>query len=102
MADLAHSFSRSRRWKIGAALTLRTALVIAVVVMANYISAQFFHRFYWSSQTRVQLSTRTLSVLQSVTNNVAVTLYYDRSDSFYPAIVALLNEYRSANPKISV
>ena len=31
-----------------------------------------------------------------------VTLYYDKQDDFYPAIVALLNEYRSANPRISV
>jgi len=33
---------------------------------------------------------------------VAVTLYYDRQDDFYPDIVALLNEYRLANPRISV
>jgi hypothetical protein len=96
------SFSPRRRWKIGLDLFLRTALVLAVIVMANYLSAIFFHRFYLSSQTRVQLSERTLSVLHSLTNNVSVTLYYDKSDELYPTIVALLNEYRSANPKISV
>jgi len=32
---------------------------------------------------------------------VTVTLYYDRKDDFYPDIVALLNEYRAVNPKIS-
>jgi hypothetical protein len=96
------SFSPRRRWTIGFDLFLRTALVLAVVVMANYLSASFFHRFYLSSQTRVQLSERTLSVLHSLTNNIAVTLYYDKSDELYPTIVALLNEYRSANPKISV
>jgi hypothetical protein len=71
-------------------------------VMLNYLGAQFFHRFYLSSQTRVELSSRTLAVLQSLTNRVTVTLYYDKRDEFYPAIVALLNEYRSANPKIIV
>jgi hypothetical protein len=96
------SFSPRRRWKIGFDVFLRTALVLAVVVMANYFSSIFFHRFYLSSQTRVQLSERTLSVLHSLTNNVSVTLYYDKSDELYPTIVALLNEYRSANPKISV
>ena len=37
-----------------------------------------------------------------MTNRIDVTLYYDKQDDFYPTIVALLNEYRSANPRISV
>ena len=96
------SFTPRRHWKIGFDVVVRTALVCAVVVMMNYLGAQFFHRFYLSSQTRVALSSRTLSVLQSLTNRVTVTLYYDKRDEFYPAIVALLNEYRSANQKIIV
>jgi len=96
------SFSPRRRWKIGLDLVVRTALVGAVVVMVNFLGAQFFHRFYLSSQTRLVMSSRTLSVLHSLTNHVAVTLYYDRKDDFYPDIVALLNEYRSANPLITV
>ena len=96
------SFSPRHRWKIAFDVVVRTALVLAVVAMVNYLGAQFVHRFYLSSQTRVQLSSRTVSVLHSLTNRVAVTLYYDRQDDFYPDIVALLNEYRGDNPKISV
>jgi hypothetical protein len=78
-------------------------LVLAVVVMVNYLGARFFWgRFYLSSQTRVQLAPRTLEVLKSLTNHIDVTLYYDKQDDFYPTIVALLNEYRSANPRLSV
>ena len=50
------SFSRGRRWKIGLDLAVRTVLVCAVVVMVNFIGTQFFHRFYLSSRTRVQLA----------------------------------------------
>jgi ABC-type uncharacterized transport system involved in gliding motility auxiliary subunit len=96
------SFSPGRRWKIGFDVVVRTALVLAVVVMVNYLGARFFKRFYLSSQTRVELSSQTLSILKSLTNQVNVTLYYDKQDDFYPTIVALLNEYRSANPRISV
>jgi hypothetical protein len=96
------SFSPRHRWEIAFDAVVRTALVLAVVVMVNYLGAQFFHRFYLSSQTRVELSSRTVSVLHSLTNRVAVTLYYDRQDDFYPDIVALLNEYRAVNPNISV
>jgi len=96
------SFSPGRRWKIGFDVVVRTALVLAVVVMVNYLGARFFKRFYLSSQTRVELSSQTLSILKSLTNRVNVTLYYDKQDDFYPTIVALLNEYRSANSRISV
>ncbi|HXR04399.1 MAG TPA: GldG family protein [Verrucomicrobiae bacterium] len=96
------SFSPRLRWKIGFDAALRTALVLAVVVMVNFLGTQFSHRFYLSSQTRVELSSRTVSLLHSLTNRVMVTLYYDRQDDYYPDIVALLNEYRSAYPKISV
>ena len=98
------SFSPGRRWKIGLDVVVRTALVLAVMVMVNYLGARFFGRFYLSSQTRVALSERTVNVLRSLTNHVAVTLYYDRKDegNFYPDIVALLNEYRLVNPRISI
>jgi hypothetical protein len=96
------SFSPGQRWKIGLDVFVRTALVLAVVVMVNSLGARFFGRFYLSSQTRVQLAPRTLEVLKSLTNRIEVTLYYDKQDNFYPTIVTLLNEYCSANPHLSV
>ncbi len=96
------SFSPGRRWKIGLDVILRTTLVLAVVVMMNYLSGHFFGRFFLSSQTRIELSSRTLEILKSLTNHVDITLYYDKQDDSYPTIVALLNEYRSATPRISV
>jgi hypothetical protein len=96
------SFSPGRRWKIGFDVVVRTALVLAVVVMVNYLGGLFPGRFYLSSQTRVELSSRTTSILHSLTNHITVTLYYDRQNDFYPTIVALLNEYHSVNPNISV
>jgi ABC-type uncharacterized transport system involved in gliding motility auxiliary subunit len=96
------SFSPHRRWKIGFDLAVRTVLVLAVVVMVNYLGAQFFKRFYLSSQTRIELSPRTLSVLDSLTNRVNLTLYYDKEDDLFTTVEALLKEYCAANPKISV
>jgi hypothetical protein len=97
------SFSPAFRWKIGCDVVLRTVLVLAVVVMVNYLGTKFFyHRFYLSSRTSVTLSPRTVNVLHSLTNRVAVTLYFDRQDEFYPDIVALLHEYQAADPKLSV
>jgi ABC-type uncharacterized transport system involved in gliding motility auxiliary subunit len=102
--SLKPSFSPRRRWMIGLDVLVRTALVLAVVVMLNYLGAQFFHRFYLSSQTNVGLSSRTLAVLNTLTNQMTVTLYYDTQDpeNFYPTLLALANEYHAANKNISV
>ncbi len=98
------SFSAGSRWAICLDKVLRTALVLAVAVMANYLGTKFYHRFYLNQQTNMTLSTRTLSVLQTLTNRVEVTLYYDTHDqgNFYPDIVALLTAYRDANKNISL
>lgn len=102
MSQSTPSFSPSRRWKIGLDVACRTALVLAVVVMANYLAVKFYHRFHLSDRTRVELSSRSLAVLQTLTNRVEVTLYFDRKADFYPDIVALLNEYRAANKGINI
>ena len=49
------SFSSSRRWRIGLDMVVRTVLVLAVVMMVNYLGARFFGRFFLSSQTRHQI-----------------------------------------------
>ena len=95
------SFSPASRWRIALDVVFRTLLVLAVVGMVNFLGAKYFHRFYLSSQTRVQLSSRTLSVLHSLTNHLEVTLYFDRKADFYPDIVALLGEYHAANKNFS-
>ena len=98
------SFSPARRWQIGFDVVLRTVLVFAVAVMMNFLGAKFYHRFYLNKQTRVELSSRTLSVLHSMTNHVEVTLYYDTHDTenFYPDILELLGRYRDVNKNISL
>ena len=98
------SFSSGRRWKIAFDVIVRTALVVAVVVMLNYLGGIFSKRFYLSSQTSIRLSPRTLDVLRSMTNRVSVTLYYDTRDpnDFYSSIQALLQSYQAVNRNISV
>jgi ABC-type uncharacterized transport system involved in gliding motility auxiliary subunit len=102
-SPLPPSFSTVRRWKIGLDTILRTALVLAVVVMANYLGFIFSRQFYLSSQTRIHLSPRTMSVLQTLTNHVDVTVYCSKQDfGMYSTVMALLNEYHRLDPRISV
>ena len=98
------SFSPYRKWGIGLYVLLLTSVVLSVVVMANYISRDFFLRFHMSTRTKIELSPRTVGLLRSLTNQVKVTLYYDAEDdeSLYSTVADLLSEYRLVNPRITV
>src|SRR5581483_4806135 len=97
------SFSRRRKWGIALNVVVKTVAVLLVVLALNYISARFFsHRFYLNATTRTELSPRTRGLLQSMTNRVRITVYYNKSDSLYDSVAALVNEYRLLNRNISV
>jgi hypothetical protein len=96
------SFSRSQKWRIGLQVLLVSLTVLAVVFMVNYLSRDFSLRFHLSSQTGVELAPRTVNFVRSITNNIKVVVYYDKSDALFSTITELLNEYREANPKIKV
>ena len=81
---------------------LRALLVLAVVAMANYVGFIFSRQIYLSPQTRVQLSPRTIGLLKTLTNQVDVTVYYDKNDRIYPMIMALLDQYRLFDPHMTV
>jgi ABC-type uncharacterized transport system involved in gliding motility auxiliary subunit len=105
MATVSHSrpsFSPFLKWGIGLHVVLLSLVVLAVVVMVNYLSRDYFLRFHLSTRTRIELFPRTVSLLRSLTNQVKVTLYYDTDDELYQTVADLLAEYRLVNPKITV
>ncbi len=96
------SFTPRRKWGVGFDVIVRTLVVLAVIVMLNHLGALFFHRQYLSASTNEELSSRTKNLLNSLTNEVKVTLYYNREDEFYLKIAALLREYHAFNPRVTV
>jgi hypothetical protein len=96
------SFLPGRRWRIGLQVGFLTILVVGVLAMANYLSRLYFTRFHASSRTQIELAPRTVSFLKSVTNQVKVTVYYDKEDPLYSMLLDLLNEYRLASPNITI
>src|ERR1051325_6784446 len=96
------TFSRGRKWGIGVQVGFIILVIFSIVVMVNYLSGAYFHRFHWASAREIELSSRTVHYLQSLTNQVKVTIYYDRDEPFFSAVQALLKEYRYVNPRISI
>jgi hypothetical protein len=97
------SFSPGRRWAAGINVVLGVVAALAIVVGVNFISRNYFsYRAFVSPQTRIQLSPQTLGLVKSITNDVRITLYYDKDDGMFTTISALLNEYHLANRRITV
>ncbi len=104
MKPAAHprSFSAARRWGIMFSVVVSMAAVAALVVMANYLGARHFERYYLSARAGQKLSPLTTGLLRSITNDVKVVLYFQKSDALYNDIDDLLKEYEVENPRISV
>src|SRR6476646_3327483 len=96
------TFSRSRKWSIGFQVGFIVLVIFSIVVMVNYLSGAYFHRFHWSSVRQMELSPRTVRYLQSLTNQVKVTIYYDRDEPFFTTVQSLLKEYWNINKRISI
>jgi len=96
------TFSPRQRWTIILNVTLTSLFVLAVVVMVNYLGRDYFTRLHWGAQAKTELSPLTVNFLRSLTNQVKVTLFYDKKDPLYGTVANLLNEYHLANPRITI
>ena len=97
------SFSTGRRWLGGLNTILAAAAVLALVVMANYLAVGHFRRFQLARDAAFKLSRQTKAVLESLTNDVEVTIFFqpdgDNNQEIYGLTSGLLAEYQNANPR---
>lgn len=96
------SFSRSRKWGVGFNVFFSVALLLALVVAANYLAARHFRRIYLGGQASQPLSQQTLGVLRALTNQVRVVVLFDAEDPLYSSVASLLTEYKHASPKLKI
>ena len=96
------SFSPARRWAIAFNVALSIVALAAVVLMVNYLAGRHFKRFLWTSDARYQLSEQTRRVLASVTNDLRVTILFDRKQPIFDAVAGLLKEYADACPHLTL
>lgn len=97
-----HTFSRGRKWNIALQVVVAVAAFMAIVVMVNYLSARHFKRFHWSDRGGMALTPRTLALLQSMTNQVEVTVFFDSEAVLLAPVNQVLEEYLAAAPNITV
>lgn len=98
------SFSATRRWAIVLNVILSAIAVLGLAVIVNYLSAGYFKRLQWTTQSQLDVSAQTTRLLQLVTNEVNVTIFFDpkAEEDLYSWVSGLLREYSFINEKIRV
>src|SRR4051794_19427795 len=100
--DSPATFSRMQRWSISLNVALSTLAVLAMVTMVNYLGARHFARFALTSQSQIEFSPITKRTLETLTNDVKIIVYFDKTDALYDSVWSLLKEYKFANPHITI
>jgi hypothetical protein len=96
------SFSARRKWGIVFSVLVSTLAAAALVAMINYLGARHFLRFSLSHDARAQLSSQTLGLLRSLTNDVKVVAYFNKKAPLYEYVSSLLQEYSLTTPHVKV
>ena len=96
------SFSNGRRWTIGLNVLVSIGTAFALVLMANYLAARHAHRLQWTSENPNQLTPLTLRLLQGLTNQIHIVVFFDKQNVLYSSVSALLKEYQLACPRLHV
>src|SRR5919108_3560717 len=95
-------FSAARKWAVAVNVAAACAVSLALVVMVNYLAGRHFKRYQWMADERYRLSPLTLNLLQGLTNQVKVIVFFDPENALFSSVKGLINEYRLACPKLDV
>ena len=92
-SDIKPSFSTRRRWSQRLKLILDLFCVVALIAMANYFGARHYSRGHLTADTRHELSSQTRLILQALTNDVRITVFFDRNQALYHDVTELVSEF---------
>src|SRR5437868_3658739 len=90
----------ARQTRFGATATLYTVIVIAVLVMVNWLGNRYNKSYDTTSNKRFTLSQETKKIVQGLKSNATIT-YIDYTTNFTQA-KGMLDRYANLSPKIRV
>ena len=102
MNDSQPSFSRARKWGMSLNVLVSTLIVLAIMLMLNFLAARHYWRMPLSFHAQTELSPMTHRVLNNITNPLKVIVFFEKQEPMFDAVWSLLKEYRFACPKLTV
>jgi ABC-type uncharacterized transport system involved in gliding motility auxiliary subunit len=97
---MASEFLKARQTRYGAFVALYLVVVVAVVIVANWLADHHNKTFDVTSNKQFTLSDETKKVTGNLKKDVTV-YYFDRSDS-YDRARDMLDRYKNLSPRIKV
>jgi len=96
------SFSFAKRWQIFLTVVIATVALLAIVGMANYLSARHFWRYQVGGATQYRLNDATRQVLNQITNRLEIIVLFNRQAPLFDLVEGLLREYSYACPYVDL
>src|SRR5258708_7507500 len=94
------NWMQARRTRYTAYVTVYILIVVGVVVLANYLSTDYFKTFDLTSNQRYSLSDQTAKLVKGLKQDATIT-YIDQGSNFRRA-QDLLEQYKSLSSKVKV
>lgn len=83
----------------GGILSAGVLVVLALVLMFNYLSFRHFKRFDWTSGKLYTLSEKSLGVLKGLDKNIELVMVLSPGSQLYTSTNELVDRYVAANPQ---
>ncbi len=95
---------KNRRHRLWITLSTGAALLLALALtlMVNYLSFRHYYRADWSRTQLYKLSSKTTSLLESLTKSVEVTVFFQPGNVLYEDIHNLLREYQFHSSRLNI
>ena len=93
---------RERRVLQQVAGSASSLLLLAIVLMVNYLAFRHYQRFDWTSQGMFTLSPKSKEVLRGVSKDLDVYVFMSQGESSFEQANELLKRYEAASPHVHV
>ncbi len=91
---------RPRRALERAAVSASSLLVLAIVLMVNYLAFRHYKRLDWTSEGMFTLSGKSLKVVRGLTKDVDIYVFLSQGEESFEAADELIKRYKAASPHI--
>ena len=100
--QLQPSFQIGQRWKIGVRVLISILSVASILVMVNFLASRHSRIWDLSPTTEAHLTPMTLRLLDAVTNEVSVIVFYDWRSDTYSSVSRLIDQMDQRCPWLEV
>jgi ABC-2 type transport system permease protein len=94
--------ARQRRTIERVAISASTLLLVAIVLMVNYLAFRNYRRLDWTSEGMFTLSPKSVAELRRLNADVDIYLFLSQAEPGFMHVDELVRRYKAASPHVKV